>query len=251
MARQFNGTDQALNSASALTLSTHPVITLSFWMYWDAFADDDDLAAEYTNNFNAKNGFIVDPNESGTSKFMCGMSGSVGGLYWLDVFTRPSAATWHQYIFEFNRTTPSNAVWVDNSSQSLTLNVHTLVGGTNYDDATFYLMSRGVASLFGAGRLFEFAIYDGTLTAGNRTSLQTSSPSVVGSPIYHWPICGTASPEPAAAGGIDMTVTGATFVANPSSLTGSTCNVSGDNFDWLNRFPPLHPAWRPTIVPVP
>jgi hypothetical protein len=218
VARLFNGTSDA--ASVALDLSTSPIITVSFRMYWNAFASDDDLAAEYTVDYNGRNGFLIDPNSGAV--FVAGMS-SPGG-FWVDQFARPSAAAWHLYTFVFDRTTPANKVWVDGISQSLTVTSHSTFGGGNFDNATLFLMSRNAASLFGAGRMAEIAIWDVELSAGNLTLLHDGAlPSSVdsGNLLSYWPVCGLASPEPAVVGA-SLTVTGATFadhpVVNPSCM---------------------------------
>ena len=44
-------------------LSGTSKVTLEFWLKWNAYADDDDLAMEFTPNFNSNTGgFLVDPN---------------------------------------------------------------------------------------------------------------------------------------------------------------------------------------------
>ena len=57
----FDGADDA--ASAAVNLSATNKVTLEFWLKWDAFADDDDLAFEFTPNFNGDDGgFLVDPN---------------------------------------------------------------------------------------------------------------------------------------------------------------------------------------------
>lgn len=216
MARQFNGTNQSLQSASNIDLSAQSVITVAFWMWWDTFASDNDLAIEFTAQQELNKGFIVNPNQA-SGVFQIGLGGS-GSEEWSDSCTRPSAAVWHQYIFQIDRATPANALWIDNSSQSLSTLSHIASSYTNFGNALLNVMCRNNASLFGAGRMAELAIYSGTLTAGQRASLQTSVPSVVGSPLFYWPIAGVASPEPSLAGGIDLTVNGATYALDPTII---------------------------------
>ncbi|HEU4943669.1 MAG TPA: N,N-dimethylformamidase beta subunit family domain-containing protein, partial [Solirubrobacterales bacterium] len=58
---RFDGNDDA--ASAAVNLSGQSAITLEFWMKWNSWANDDDLAFEYTPNFNdATGGFLVDPN---------------------------------------------------------------------------------------------------------------------------------------------------------------------------------------------
>jgi len=92
MARLFNGSSDC--AAASLDLSAVNKLTLAFWLYWDAFANDDDFAFEFTADFGANaGGFVVCPNfSSGT--FAVALNGNAGQCF--ATFSRPSAAAWHQ-----------------------------------------------------------------------------------------------------------------------------------------------------------
>ena len=82
-------------SSAAINLSAANIVTLSFWMKWTTNANDDDLAFEFTPNYNTNaGGFIADWNASslGGGKFETGMAKG-NSTYWTDLFTRPSTAT--------------------------------------------------------------------------------------------------------------------------------------------------------------
>ncbi len=49
MARQFNGTSDFAVTAASLDLSGTNVLTVAFWLYWDAFANDDRFAMEHVH----------------------------------------------------------------------------------------------------------------------------------------------------------------------------------------------------------
>src|SRR5947199_4291656 len=90
-ALSYNGSSDG--SFAAINLSATNIVTLSFWMKWTTNANDDDLAFEYTPNYNTNaGGFIADCNSSsyGGGKFEMGM-GNGGGVSWPGLFTRPSA----------------------------------------------------------------------------------------------------------------------------------------------------------------
>ena len=116
-ALSYNGSTDG--SLAAINLSATNIVTLSFWMKWTTNANDDDLAFEYTPNYNtnSNHGFIADWNSSsfGGGRFETGM-GNGNFSYWSDVFTRPSAATWHLVQLVFNRSGPTNKVYLDGSS---------------------------------------------------------------------------------------------------------------------------------------
>ena len=64
-ALSFDGSSQAAQTASPINFNSS-IITVSFWLNWNAFADDDREAMELTSYFNSNdNAFLIDPN-SGT-----------------------------------------------------------------------------------------------------------------------------------------------------------------------------------------
>lgn len=218
MAREFNGTNQSLRSASTIDLSGESVVTAVFWLYVVG------STGSHAINLDGGSSFNVFVNNSGTANV-----GMYGPSYWYDLFPQPSADTWHHYIVEFDRVTPQHKAWVDNADPGVTTYFHISTSG-NFSNAYLDLMSLSNVNSFLHGRVAEVAIYSGTLSGAQRTALQTDAPNIVGSPLFHWPICGVTSPEPAGSGGIDMTVNnGATFVADPLVLNGSLCTVSGGN----------------------
>jgi hypothetical protein len=163
MARSFNGSSDfiSFNNVSINGLTT---ISVAFWLNWTTFANDDHLAAENSpdSNFNV-GAFLMDPDESSTGKFVIGPKGA-SSAQWLDSFTRPSAGVWHQYVIIMDRVGPSNTVYVDGQLQSLSNFAHSLSPGTTYGNNTTYLMSRGGSTLFAAGQMADFAIWNGSLT---------------------------------------------------------------------------------------
>jgi hypothetical protein len=219
MARQFNGTDQSLQSASTIDLSSFDKLSLAFWLWWDAFADDDDLAMEFSADYNGvTTGFIIDPNDSsaGGGNFGIALKGDVG--YSVGQFTRPSNLAWHQYVIVLDKTKAVDevdAVYVDGISQTLGRPQNN--NNTNaFGNHTLNFMSRNNTSLFGAGRLAEVAIYGGVnLTQQQATDLQTMCPNFVGTPTYGWHLDGDASPEPAFVGGIALNLTGTIKATHP------------------------------------
>jgi hypothetical protein len=153
-ALSYNGTTDG--SSVAVNFGTNRVVTLSFWLNWTTNLNDDDLAFEYTNNFNAKNGFIVNPNSSSLGGvFEIGMS--QGASYWTDSVAQPSTATWRLVHVVFDRGTPVNKLYFNGSAQTLTAGPHTLIPN-DFDNSSLYFMSRGTSSLNGAGSLDEVKV---------------------------------------------------------------------------------------------
>ncbi len=100
--------------------------------------------------------FIADWNSSslGGGKFEMGM-GNGDGTYWTDLFTRPSAATWHLVHLVFNRSGPTDKVYVDGSLQTLTTGAHSASAMGNFSNSSLYFMSRAASALNAAGTLDE------------------------------------------------------------------------------------------------
>jgi PKD repeat protein len=160
---RFNGTSSA--ATANVDLSATGKLTIEFWLKWNAYANDDKLAMEFTPNFNSNiGGFLVDPNESG-GKFAVsiGDSGSRNSV----AFTRPSAGQWHHYAFAIdtgavaaNEITP----YVDGQPVTYT-KLASGTGAGNFANSQLYFMSRAASSLFGGGDLDEVALYNRALPA--------------------------------------------------------------------------------------
>lgn len=161
--RALRGSGAACASI-ALNLSAYQRITLSFWLYWDAFASDDDLAMEFSPNYNTGGGFLIDPNSGAPAigYFQVGTGGTSAGSS--RYFTRPSAAAWHHYMLVLDKAAASSggvtAAYVDGSAVSLTT---ASTGGTtaNFPNSTLYLFSRNNTGLFGNGSLLNLVIRGG------------------------------------------------------------------------------------------
>ena len=154
-ALSYNGSTDG--SFAAINLSATNIATLSFWMQWTTNANDDDLAFEYTPNYNSNaGGFIADWNSSGFGggRFETGM-GKGDHTYWSDLFARPSAGTWHLIHLVFNRSGSANKAYVDGSLQTLTTATHTASSMGNFSNSSLYFMSRAASSLNAAGTLDE------------------------------------------------------------------------------------------------
>jgi len=211
LARTFNGTSDNLQSAATIDLTATNKLSISFWLYWDSFADDDDVALELSANYNLNAGsFIVLPGDSSNSAFFVALRGDGGNNS--GYFTRPSAAAWHHYLIVFDMSLATNelvAVYVDGSAQSLTRpgNVDNTANFGNY---TLNVMSRNAASLFGDGRISDITIWKPVLTSGNATTLAAcGDPETIDAAniTNRWKIV-QASPETPSVGAVNLTVTG-------------------------------------------
>jgi len=217
-ARSFNGTSDAMSAAS-VDLSGVNKITLVFWLYWDSFTNNDDLAMEFTANFSASTGgFYLDPNSSTSGTFELGLKGDVG--IYSGHFPRPSAAAWHHYaiVFDKSQTVEIGAVYVDGASQTVTP-ISTNDNTNNFASSTLYFMSRNASTLFGAGRMADAAIYPGIVFSADDINAlaKGASPRMVRltAKPYYWSILGRASPEPELFYGATAALTGTSQVEHP------------------------------------
>jgi hypothetical protein len=174
----FNGTSDAGTTGAALALATTSQLSVCWWMLWDSFADDDDLAWESSANFNSNAGAILcDPNESGGHNWSLAIRNAGATANNFFNFTRPSAAVWHHYVVNIDLAawvtsgTAAGAitnVWVDGVAQTHDGTTQgSGAGAANFGAYTWYWMSRGAASLFGDGRMGEFLVYRNRLMTIN------------------------------------------------------------------------------------
>jgi YD repeat-containing protein len=161
----FDGLDDA--ATANLSLSGTSKVTVEFWMKWNGFANDDDLAMEYTPNFNSTpGGFLIDPNApqaEGKFGVAIGNGSSRNNVF----FTRPSAGVWHHYAFVMDSSAAAAEVikpYVDGKAVSFT-KADSGTGAGNFANSSLNFMSRAASSLFGAGSLDEVAIYNRALDA--------------------------------------------------------------------------------------
>ncbi len=160
---RFDGVDAS--ASSPVQLDGKTAITVSFWLKWNEYANDDRLAMELTDNFNeAPGGFLVDPNSSyGSFAVAIGIGSSRN----VSIFARPSAGQWHHYAFVLDTQAPASeqiVPYVDGQPVSYT-KVESGTGAGSFASSSLYFMSRAASGLFGAGDLDEVALYGRTLSA--------------------------------------------------------------------------------------
>ncbi len=162
----FNGSSDY--GSIPLNLSSTNKLTIEFWLKWNAYANNDALAMEFTPNFNANaGGFLVDPNApqfGGTFGIAMGGIENRNSVF----FQRPSAGVWHHYALVIDTTAPAGKVitpYVDGQPVSIQQD-STGTGQGTFANSTLYLMSRGGEALFGAGSLDQLAIYNQPLSSG-------------------------------------------------------------------------------------
>lgn len=226
MARSFNGTSDSLDSASALTMSSATKLTVAWWMRvngaWDT--GNNGRALANTQEAGGQNGVVIVPaHTDGFLTFMSTGSSLYAGRY----FTRPSVDAWHHYVITLDRAVAGAgaivAAWVDGASQSVTDKyTDTLTGG--FTDETLHVGWGGSSFYMQAALQAEVALWlglnfsqtdvDNLYNSGNGTAATNVQN---GSLAHYWKICGTASPEPATTGGVNLTVTGTSGATHPIS----------------------------------
>jgi len=161
----FDGSNDA--ASAALNLSGTSKLTIEFWLKWQSYSNNDDLAFEFTpNSTNTNGGFFIDPNTPellGRFGVGIGRSTSRNTAY----FSRPSANTWHHYAIVLDSTASASQQvipYVDGAAVSY-LKLNSGTGAGPFANSTLYFMSRAGTSLFGRGNLDEVAIYNRALTA--------------------------------------------------------------------------------------
>ena len=173
MGLSLKGNGSSACASIPINLSNYTKVAVSFLLYWDAHANNDALALEFTANANFNQGFMIDPNEAG-GFFGIGVSCGGGSGIALGTFSRTiaPAAAWHHIAINMVHSTPSTVAtaipnaWVNGVPVTLNSSAYTGTGAaTAFANSTLYLFSRNNASLFGAGRIMNLVIRGGyTLT---------------------------------------------------------------------------------------
>lgn len=221
MARSFNGTSD--RGAVALDLSFTNRVAVSFWLWWNAFANDEDQAMEYGADVVPDNGFVIRPNHSsGLFRYAQGLS--TGSLANTRHITRPAAATWHHYLMVMRRDIGVGAdqtlMYVNGTATPGTLASGSVMTG-NFGNNTLHIMCRNATTFFGAGRMSDLAIWAGNLPNAPDAAYLASGGSpasfaLSARPYAYWPLRhGSGAP---AIGTRAITWTGTSHTGEPARL---------------------------------
>jgi hypothetical protein len=227
-AATFNGTN-AYYVSDTITLSSVNTLTVSVWVNWTTFANDDHLLYEYSASLGTNAGsFYSDPDGSGSSAMSPAVnSGSTGSTISSVNYPRTTASTWHHFvhIWKLTDNLPANQIglYIDGVLQTQSATFPGAVAGT-FGSYPLYVMSRAGTTLFAAGAICQMSIWVGTaLTAANVTSLYggASPTTVAGGAQYFWHMDGATDSNLGSGGTVNMTPhnTGTT-VAIPAPLSG-------------------------------
>lgn len=165
---QYNGTSNAAQTA-AINLSSVSTLTVSFWLWWDAYGTNDDLTLETSANANSNLGaFFIDPNMGGSSDVLIVVNTNGTNFSGVQFArTNASATAWNHWVVCMDRNAGAQqvtAVYINGRSISLS-NTFTNTGSSggfgNYD---WNFMARNNGALLqGAGKLDDVRIYNRVL----------------------------------------------------------------------------------------
>lgn len=222
-ARTFNGTSDCAVTASTVDLSSHSIVSVSMWVYWDSFTQGTSHVAFAFGDVNTDNGSLSFFPQWTSDAPMFASHGAGG--FQIEKFPAPSAAAWHHYVFIYDTAglaTPPEAklAYVDGSSATLTPSFTDDNSG-NYGNlrVAFGANTPACSGLFGAGRIAEVAIWGGyEVTSAQAVSLASGASPLLVQPtsmVAYWPLEGFTSPERELKGAKTATLTGTSQSAHP------------------------------------
>jgi hypothetical protein len=161
----FDGANDALRSAT-LNLSSTNQITLTFWMNWKTYANDNDLAFEYSATMNSAPAFYINPNSGAPAAGkMTAVMSSGSGQYNGVAVDRPASNTWYHFTVVLNRASGVTCYKNGVLCASTPAYTNTLTGNFSGLAIGLNMMSRNGASLFGNGALQDVRIYNRVLSS--------------------------------------------------------------------------------------
>jgi hypothetical protein len=247
MARSFNGTNQALSSASVLSLGSATALTIAFWLWIDAWGGTDMVIVELGNGAGTDGCLIYSGAPGGSAVLVVNLDGNVGGNN--ADYTQPGTGAWHHYVATFDKGLASNEVnlYLDGSLQTPTTRRDNNNNTNAFGDNTLYFMARTASTLWRSGRLADMAVWTSVLSGGNITSLNagTLPDAISPTPAYYWKLCAdpvkpgmkSMLPEPASIGGIDLNRTGDPLaIAHPNTVSLSCPGLAHMSYNQFPKF---------------
>ena len=182
-ALQFDGANDVGRTASAIQFGSK-VATASFWLWWDAYANDNDIVMELSSDFSRNDGtFVIIPNSASPCNNGLQISiqdGVSGARFRTECFARPLENVWHHYAVIIDNSTTMGDVklyvdGVEQPSASIPNNEKDQSSVIRTD--TMFLMSRAGSSWFGKGKLDDVRIYNRALSLDEIQALHSGSVS--------------------------------------------------------------------------
>lgn len=180
-ALQFDGVNDFGRSTASISPTTGVTNwTFCAWVWWDSYANNDDLLGELTANINNPydGAFNINPNSSSPSgvAVFTTQDAASGLKYRAESIARWPAAEWVHIaaVFESRANSLQGEWTLYTNGVVATQTVRT----TDKDQATdlrsdvFYLMSRGGTTLFGAGRLDDVGLWGSALDSATINAIK-------------------------------------------------------------------------------
>lgn len=183
VASTYNGTSSCAQFAINMNAMAPRLFAVTFSLWWDSYANDNDMAIEY-GNANTTNGWCILPNHNsgaGVFSYILFMIASSGNCFNPTNRSNYPAGQWNNIVVNFNRNNLtrgtngvySNGVLVTDSQSA------TFASVQDNSNTNLNIMCRNQASLFGAGRLRNLNIYNRHLTAEEAFALHSNPYQIV------------------------------------------------------------------------
>ena len=188
-ALSFNGVNNYV-STPALNLAGTRAVTVALWVnrtYTKNGADHVlfESTADYNNSTTGFGFFPDDTSICSGGGMMVGVQGNAG--YNLKCFAQPTSGVWHHLAAVFDKSQGAAnevSLYVDGVLQTAQSQSYSSNNTNNFAANPLYLMSRGGSSLFTAGVIDDFRVYNRALSAAEVQQIyvpgsQGNAPAVV------------------------------------------------------------------------
>jgi hypothetical protein len=173
LAMKFNGTSDF--AQHVLDLSPWPVVTVSFWLWWDAFGTDNKCAISYHTETASYNGMFLNCNPL-ANKSQWVLS-APAGKYQTERFDCPTAAAWHHWSASFDRSrtnTQIRSIYIDAELVTNRATIsNTIITATTWENSSM-LVGKAVSggtSFWAAGRMRNLMVHNRQLTQQDTKAL--------------------------------------------------------------------------------
>jgi len=185
-ALQFDGVNDFAKSQNTVTVPANTTNwTFCAWVWWDAFANDDDLLIELGANATSTGSdgsFYIDPNSSspsGVAAFLV-QDSSAGALYRTESIARWPAAEWVHVAAVFE--SAANSLQGEWTIYTNGVVASQTVAATTKDQAsqlrtavTHNLMSRNGTTFFAAGRIDDVGLWGSALDSATINAIKNEA----------------------------------------------------------------------------
>ena len=161
-AASFDGANDA--ASAAVNLSGTTTITVEFWMKWNAYANDDDLAMEFTPNFNEAPAASWSTPTAATATSASRSAAAARATTPSSPGPAPAPGTTTPSSSTPRRPPPSRSSPTSTAKPVAYSKADSGTGAGNFANSTLYFMSRAGSALFGTGDLDEVALYNRALS---------------------------------------------------------------------------------------